>query len=46
MIPHALRHWADEEGNERRAWKRVGSKTFGNGGSAFAGRRKFYDYNF
>jgi hypothetical protein len=46
VIKISLRRWADEEGNERRKWKRVGIKTFEQGGSAYAGRRAFRDFNF
>jgi hypothetical protein len=42
----SLRRWADEEGNERRHWKRAGVKTFEQGGNAYAGRRAFRDFNF
>jgi hypothetical protein len=42
----SLRRWADEEGNERRQWKRAGVKTFEQGGNASAGRRAFRDFNF
>ena len=42
----SLRRWADEEGNERRQWKRSGTKTFESGGNAYAGRHAFRDYNF
>jgi hypothetical protein len=42
----SLRRWDDEEGNERRKWKRSGTKTFEQGGNAYAGRRKFHDFNF
>jgi hypothetical protein len=45
-IKISLRRWADEEGNERRTWKRVGTKTFEQGGNAYAGRRAFRDFNF
>lgn len=41
-----LRRWADEEGNERRKWKRTGVNTFEQGGNAYAGRRAFRDFNF
>jgi len=41
-----LRRWTDEEGNERRKWKRVNNRTFETGGNAYAGRRKFHDFNF
>lgn len=41
-----LRRWKDEEGNERRKWKRAGTRTFERGGNAYAGRRKFHDFNF
>lgn len=46
VIKITLRAWADEEGNERRQWKRSGVRTFEAGGNAYAGRRKFHDYNF
>jgi hypothetical protein len=42
----SLRRWADEEGNERRKWKRSGTRTFEGGGNAYAGRRAFHDFNF
>jgi hypothetical protein len=42
----SLRKWLDEEGQERRQWKRSGTKTFERGGNAYAGRRAFHDYNF
>lgn len=42
----SLRRWNDEEGNERRKWKRSGTRTFEQGGNAYAGRRKFHDFNF
>ena len=45
-IKITLRSWLDDDGNERRRWKRSGVKTFEQGGSAYAGRRKFHDYNF
>jgi hypothetical protein len=45
-IKISLRRWKDEEGNERRKWKRTGSGTFEAGNNAYAGRRKFHDYNF
>lgn len=45
-ITITLRRWLDEEGNQRRRWKRAGSPTFGQGGSAYAGRRAFHDFNF
>ena len=41
-----LRRWTDEEGNERRKWKRAGTRTFEQGGNAYAGRSKHHDYNF
>lgn len=41
-----LRRWTDEDGNERRKWKKVGNQTFQQGGNAYAGRRKFHDFNF
>jgi hypothetical protein len=46
VIKISLRRWADEEGNERRKWKRAGTKTFEQGGNAYAGRRAFRDFNF
>jgi hypothetical protein len=42
----SLRRWNDEDGNERRKWKRSGTRTFEQGGNAYAGRRKFHDFNF
>ena len=45
-IKVSLRRWTDEEGNERRLWKKVGTKTFERGGNVYHGRRKFHDYNF
>jgi len=45
-IKISLRRWTDENGEERRRWKRSGVGTFETGGNAYAGRRKFYDYNF
>ena len=45
-IKVSLRRWADEDGNERRKWKRVRTGTFEQGGNAYAGRRKFHDFNF
>ena len=41
-----LRRWADDEGNERRKWKRAGTGSFQQGGNAYAGRRAFRDFNF
>lgn len=41
-----LRRWNDEDGDERRKWKRSGTRTFEQGGNAYAGRRKFRDFNF
>ena len=41
-IKISLRRWADEEGSERRKWKRSGTKTFEQGGNAYAGRRAFH----
>lgn len=41
-----LRVWTDGEGNERRKWKRKGSRVSEIGGNVFLGRRKFHDYNF
>jgi hypothetical protein len=46
VIKITLRRWKDENGEERRRWKRTGVGTFEMGGSVFAGRRKFHDYNF
>ena len=46
MVTVTLRRWTDEEGNERRLWKRAGIGTREQGGSVRAGRHKFYDYNF
>jgi hypothetical protein len=45
-IKISLRRWADEEGNERRKWKKSGTRTFEGGGNAYAGRRAFHDFNF
>jgi hypothetical protein len=45
-IKISLRSWSDEEGNERRKWKRSGTRTFEGGGNAYAGRRAFHDFNF
>ena len=45
-IKISLRRWSDEDGNERRKWKRSGTKTLEAGGNAYAGRRKFHDFNF
>ena len=42
----SLRRWKDEDGNERRKWKRSGTRTFEGGGNAYAGRRAFRDFNF
>ena len=41
-----LRRWRDENGAERRAWKRSGCKTRERGGDVSPGRAKFHDYNF
>lgn len=41
-----LRRWKDDEGNERRRWKRVGCSTYDFGGNVYVGRQKFHDYNF
>lgn len=46
IIKISLRRWKDEEGNERRMWKRSGVGTFERGGSVILGRHKFHDYNF
>jgi hypothetical protein len=32
--------------NERRKWKKANNRTFEAGGNAYAGRRKFHDFNF
>lgn len=45
-IKITLRRWTDEEGNDRRKWKRSGTRTFERGGNAYAGRRAFRDFNF
>lgn len=45
-IKISLRRWSDEEGNERRKWKRSGTGTHEQGGNAYAGRRAFHDFNF
>jgi hypothetical protein len=45
-IKITLRRWKDEQGNQRRKWKRANTGTFDNGGNAYAGRRAFRDYNF
>ena len=45
-IKITLRRWADEDGNERRKWKRIGTRTFEQGGNAYAGRHAFRDFNF
>lgn len=45
-IKVSLRRWADDEGNERRLWKRAGVKVHERGGSVSPGRHKFHDYNF
>jgi hypothetical protein len=45
-IKITLRHWTDEDGNERRKWKKANNRTFEAGGNAYAGRRKFHDFNF
>jgi len=45
-IKISLRVWADDEGKERRKWKKSGTKTFEQGGNAYAGRGAFRDYNF
>jgi hypothetical protein len=42
----SLRRWTDEEGNERRLWKKVGVGKFERGGNVYPGRSKFHDYNF
>ena len=46
VVKITLRRWVDEQGNERRKWKKVGNKTFAMGGNAYAGRRAFRDFNF
>jgi hypothetical protein len=45
-IKVSLRRWTDEEGNERRLWKKVGTGKFERGGNVYPGRNKFHDYNF
>jgi len=45
-IKISLRHWNDEEGNERRRWKQSGVKTFAGGGNVYPGRHSFHDFNF
>jgi hypothetical protein len=45
-IKITLRRWKDEDGNERRKWKKANNRTFEAGGNAYAGRRKFHDFNF
>ncbi len=46
IIKISLRRWKDQNGDERRRWKRTGVHTFEAGGDVFFGRRKFHDYNF
>jgi len=46
LVTLTLRRWKDEEGNERRLWKRAGYGTRQQGGSVSVGRHKFHDYNF
>jgi hypothetical protein len=46
QVKISLRCWKDEEGNERRKWKRVGVRTFEAGGNVYPGRRAFRDFNF
>jgi hypothetical protein len=47
VIKISLRRWSDPEGNERRKWKRANSGALHDtGGNAYAGRRKFHDFNF
>lgn len=46
IVKITLRRWADDNGDERRKWKKAGVRTFEAGGNAYAGRRKFHDYNF
>lgn len=45
-IKISLRCWKDEEGNERRKWKKSGVRTFEIGGNVYPGRRTFHDFNF
>lgn len=45
-IKISLRRSKDENGNERRRWKKAGVGTFEGGGNVYPGRRKFHDYNF
>jgi len=46
VVTITLRRWRDENGAERRRWKRSGCKTHERGGNAWPGRAKFHDYNF
>jgi hypothetical protein len=46
VLKISLRCWTDEDGNERRKWKKVGNATFQMGGNAYAGRRAYRDFNF
>lgn len=46
IVKITLRRWSDGDGNERRKWKRAGTGAHEQGGNAYAGRRKFHDYNF
>lgn len=46
VVKITLRRWKDEEGSERRKWKRSGTGTHEIGGNAYAGRAAFRDYNF
>ena len=45
-IKISLRHWNDEENNERRRWKKSGVRTFEIGGNVCPGRSAFRDFNF
>lgn len=46
IVKISLRRSKDENGNERRRWKKAGVGTFEGGGNVYPGRRKFHDYNF
>ena len=46
VIKVTLRKWLDDDGKVRRKWKRAGTRCFEMGGSVYAGRRAYYDFNF